>query len=187
MLTAISAVAAIAAAAGCGTVNAGTPVAAQTTAPPAIPATLCAAAGYVGSLTIARVDEFPSNHLRFTFPPRVTTTAPEAQDVAKAVCGLPRMPRTMFSCPMDWGVSYRLTFGAGAKPGVITRRFPPVTVDATGCQTVSGAGPQRWLATTPGFWKVLGTAADVADPSSAFAGCRNQSGMTCPVNATYNS
>lgn len=183
----LAAVAATAAIAGCGAVSANTTTSPERHIQPPIPGTLCAAAGYVDSLTISRVNEFPSNHIHFTFPPTVTTSAQEARAVARAVCGLPRMSRGFMSCPMDWGVSYRLDFGVSAKPGTKVRHFPTVTVDATGCQQVTGAGPQRWLATTPRFWTVLGTAMGVADPRSAFPGCVHQPGMACPENATYNA
>jgi len=37
-----------------------------------------------------------------------------------------------------------------------------VTVDATGCQQVTGLGPVRWTALSPAFWSVLAIAAGIA-------------------------
>jgi hypothetical protein len=186
-LTAMTAV--LTAVAGCAAVTSttGPSVATHTSPPPHLPGTLCAAPGSVDSLTITRMDEFPRNHVHFTFPPAVATSAQEARTVARAVCGLPRMPHGVFDCPMDGGISYRLDFGASAGPGTTERHFPTVTVDATGCQQVTGAGPPRWLATTPRFWTVLGAAIGVADPGAAFRGCTGRLGMACPMNATYNA
>jgi hypothetical protein len=81
---------------------------------------------------------------------------------------------------MDWGVSYRLMFGAG------TRHFPTVSVNATGCREITGAGRNRW-AQASSFWTILGKAVNVADPGTKFPGCDPQGGMACPQNATYNA
>jgi hypothetical protein len=141
---------------------------------------LCAAAGTVDSLTVIRHEAIPRNHLRFRFPPRVTTGRPQqAEAVARAVCTLPRMPRGTFACPADWGVGYRLEFAAAG------RRFGVVTVDASGCRQVSGAGPLRWLLRSPGFWTVLERATGVPGPS-AFFGCGGSARLMCPVGATGN-
>jgi hypothetical protein len=82
----------------------------------------------------------------------------KARALASAVCGLPAMPHGVLSCPIDVGGGYRLTFTAS---GWTLR---PVTVEATGCESVTGAGPAqadtarpgagptRWVARTPGFW-----------------------------------
>jgi hypothetical protein len=119
--------------------------------------TVCAHVGDVDRLTIGRVDSFPQNHVYFTFPAQVTVTgAHRSQAVAQALCALPTMPSGMFSCPDDWGISYRLIFTAGDS------KLAPVTVDATGCQGVTGLGPVRWTVFSPEFWSVLATAAGIA-------------------------
>jgi hypothetical protein len=41
-------------------------------------------------------------------------------------------------------------------------RLPPVTVDATGCQQVTGVGPVRWTTLWPAFWSVLAIATGIA-------------------------
>ena len=118
--------------------------------------TVCAHAGDIGRLTIGRVNSFPQNHLYFSFPAQVTVTgAHRSQAVAQALCTLPAMPAGTFSCPADWGINYRLIFTAGGS------KLAPVTVDATGCEQVTGLGPVRWIALSPAFWSVLATAAGI--------------------------
>ena len=119
--------------------------------------TVCAHAGDVDRLTIGRINSFPGNHVYFTFPAQVAVAgAHRSQAVARALCALPTMPTAMFSCPMDWGINYRLIFTAGDS------KIAPVTVDATGCQQVTGLGPVRWTVHSPAFWSVLATAAAIA-------------------------
>jgi hypothetical protein len=123
---------------------------------------VCAHTQDVDRLTIGRVSSFPQNHLHFTFPAQVTVTgAGRSQAVARALCALPAMPAGTFSCPMDWGINYRLVFTAGDS------KLAPVTVDATGCQQVTGLGPVRWTALSPAFWSVLTTAADITSANQA--------------------
>jgi hypothetical protein len=127
---------------------------------------VCAHVGQVDQLTITRVNQFPQNHVHFTSPAHLTiTSAPRAQAVAKALCALPPFPYSTprISCPIDWGVTYLLSFTSAAS------RFPVVTVDPGGCQTVEGAGPTsgapagypptRWVTRPPAFWHLLGVAA----------------------------
>jgi hypothetical protein len=166
----LAAVAALACAAltGCGSAAAtadariGRPPAAQ--APTA--GNVCAHISDVDRLTIGRVNSFPQNPERFTFPAKVTVTgADRSQAVAGGLCALPAMPAGTFGCPADLGIYYRLVFTAGG------RKLAPVTVDATGCETVKGAGPVRWTALSPDFWSVLGTAAGIGPADQAtFAG-----------------
>jgi hypothetical protein len=167
---------------GCGSIS-GTTTTGHTGRPGSTPsataAGLCAAANEVDSLTVIRDDVFPRNHLRFRFPRRVTTSHPQqAQAVARAVCGLPRMPRGPMACPADLGVGYRLVFSAAG------RRFGVVTL-AGGCQQVSGAGPVRWVARSPGFWAVMQRAIGVPGPG-AFLGCGGTVGLMCAQGATHN-
>jgi hypothetical protein len=166
----LAAVAALACAAltGCGSAAAtadariGQPPAAQ--APTA--GNVCAHISDVDRLTIGRVNAFPQNPERFTFPAKVTVTgADRSQAVAGELCALPAMPAGTFGCPADLGIYYRLVFTAG------DRKLASVTVDATGCETVKGAGPVRWTAVSPDFWSVLGTAAGIGPADQeTFAG-----------------
>ena len=118
--------------------------------------TVCAHAGDVDRLTIGRVNFFPQNHVYFSFPAQVTVTGVHrSQVVAQELCTLPAMPAGAISCPMDWGINYRLIFTAG------DTKLAPVTIDATGCQQVTGLGPVRWIVLSPAFWSVLATAAGI--------------------------
>lgn len=128
--------------------------------------TLCASIANLDRLVVRRRDAFPENHTRFTFPALVVVhSAGSVQDAAKALCALPKMPSGALHCPADWGITYHLSFSARG------HTFPPVGVDATGCQEVHGLGPACWVARSPMFWKVLGRAMGIAHPDSrVFAG-----------------
>jgi len=158
-------------AAGCGsqvatTTSAARPASPSTPSPGGIipggpasvgSAALCSEQEAVTRLVVSRVSALPQNHLHFAFPAGVTVSSPaRARAVAKAVCGLPLMPHGPMSCPADLGLGYRLSFAAG------TRSFPVVTATAGGCGTVTGAGPARWTARSPGFWTVLAHAMGVS-------------------------
>jgi hypothetical protein len=140
-----------------------TPAAASASARHAGPRTrLCESTGLVTRLVVRRTDAFPQNHFRFSFPSAVSVDdATSARKVARALCSLPPVPDTMISCPADFGISYHLQFFRGRA------RFRVATLDATGCQMVRGLAQGRWIARTPDFWHVLGTAMRVQRPSAA--------------------
>lgn len=142
--------------AACGSARAGTPPRSGG---------LCASAERVDRLVVERVNRIPRNHERFTFPARVTVTSRrDARMVGRAVCALPPMPPGSYRCPADLGIDYRLRFTADG------RKIPEVTVYATGCTGVKGIGRSAWIARSPGFWRVLGTAMEIAHPGhDAFA------------------
>jgi hypothetical protein len=121
---------------------------------------LCQHAATVTGLRIVRLPA-PSHvpQEQAAFGERVALGSPaQARAVARALCALPVMPRGVLNCPALFpGTSYRLTFTA---PG---RLFAPVTIEATGCETVTGVGQVR-RATDPGFWRVLAVAAGVSPP-----------------------
>ena len=133
---------------------------------------LCASAAQVDSLTVQRTGGLPGNHIRFTFPARETVRdAARARAVAQSACGLGQQPHTaVVRCPADFGIIYQLTFAAGS------HRFTPVTVDATGCELVSGLGPARSAATSTTFWRTLGTAIGIPQADNlAFRGTISRS------------
>ena len=118
-------------------------------------AALCARASSVTRLVVLRsrlINRIQVMH--FPFPPQViVTNATHARAVAAALCALPKMPGGVVNCPNEiLGTTYRLTFTAAGRP------LPVVTVQATGCQAVTGLGPVRRVATKPAFWRVLGNA-----------------------------
>ncbi len=86
-------------------------------------------------------------------PAMTVRDAARARALAAAICGLPAMRPGIRSCPINVGGGYQLLFMVSG------RTLHPVTVAATGCESVSGAGsgpagatPTRWVARTPGFW-----------------------------------
>lgn len=82
----------------------------------------------------------------------------KARELARAVCALPRAPHGVMSCPIDVGGSYQLRFW------VLRRQLPLVTVAASGCRQVTGAGPAR-MALTTRFWAVFTQATGISAPS----------------------
>jgi hypothetical protein len=79
----------------------------------------------------------------------VVRSSARARDLARALCGLPPFPHVPVNCPALIAGYYRLSFTADG------RRLPVVTVQDTGCQTVTGLGTVRQAATRPGFWALL--------------------------------
>jgi hypothetical protein len=117
---------------------------------------LCQNTASVTGLRIVRVPGIRVPQEQGVVPGQVVVTSPaRAREVARALCALPLMPHGVLNCPAMYpGTSYELLFTADG------RRFAPVTIDATGCETVTGAGPVR-RALDPGFWRVLSVAAGI--------------------------
>jgi hypothetical protein len=160
--------------AGCGGGSAPGNAAATGTPAPTGPASqarsltggpLCADAGAVDRLTVSRVNTIPANHPNFAFPATVTVAdAVQARAAAQALCALRPEPGDL-ACPADLGISYRLDFVTPK------RSLPAVTIQAGGCEGISGAGLTRSSMRTPAFWAVLGRAMGLTHPShAAFAG-----------------
>jgi len=133
-----------------------------------LPSPLCRSPGAVNHLVVRRTGVISrAGEQSFAFPALVTvTSAAEASAVASALCALPAQPAGVTNCPADFGVGYQLRFAAGRQ------HFHVVTLQATGCETVSGLGKARTIARTPGFWAVLGKAMRLHVPvlRRAFAG-----------------
>jgi len=120
-------------------------------------AALCQDTATVTSLRIVRIHGLRVPQRQTGFPTGLAAIGPAgARAVARELCALPVMPRVVMSCPaMFPGTSYQLRFTA---PG---RSLPAVTIEATGCATVTGVGQVR-QATSAGFWRVLATAAGLS-------------------------
>jgi hypothetical protein len=115
---------------------------------------LCRTATRVERVVVRRVHGNPQ--LRIRFPARVVIVVPfRARQAAAAVCSLPLRPAGIFNCPIDFGVTYQLRFTADGKD------LRPVTIQAGGCEAVSGLGRARWAARSPQFWRTLGSAAGI--------------------------
>jgi hypothetical protein len=129
---------------------------------------LCQIAYQVNRLTVTRSK--PLNPETFAFPATVEVSkASQVQAAARALCALPAMPKGVFSCPMDLGVVYTLRFAVSDRSGV--KYVEPVTIDASGCETVRGLGATRWAATAPSFWRLLGDSLGLRSASRlTFAG-----------------
>jgi len=120
---------------------------------------LCRDAATVTSLEIVRPHGIRVPELKTVLPNDVTVTDPAlVRAVARALCALPRMPRGVLSCPAQLlGTAYTLHFTVNG------RSLPLVTIDATGCETVTGVGPVRRI-TSSAFWQVLAKAIGVRPP-----------------------
>lgn len=93
--------------------------------------------GYTGGPEVRRV-------------PKVTVTIlSRVRKLAEHICALPGAPRGTLHCPMNTGATYRFAFSSPSAT------FPPVVVEVSGCQLVTGSGKERWVARTPEFWPVL--------------------------------
>jgi hypothetical protein len=136
----------IAGVAACGSVAAGPgshPAAAASGSPAPATAPLCANTAHLDRVVVTLHPGLPQTHARQLLPRGITVSDPaRVQALAAALCRLPAMPQTPVNCPMDTGGGYRLAFAAGG------RAYPPVTVETSGCRSVSGLGPVR-LASGP--------------------------------------
>jgi hypothetical protein len=166
--------------ASCGSVPASTTAASSGTAPrasatpspsagqaAAAEAVLCRDTASVSGLEIVRnrVSRVPV--LQIAFPQQVSVATPaRARAVARALCALPVFPPGIVNCPaLLIGTTYLLGFAANG------RRLPAAAIEATGCEAVSGVGPTRQAASSPGFWRTLASAANLRPPGrSAFTG-----------------
>lgn len=131
------------------------------------PGSLCSAVSSLTRLVVVRTNAFPQNHIRFSFPARVIVDdETQVRVVAGGLCHLPLFPPGTFHCPADFGVDYQLHFSDAV------RSYHPVTVEATGCEAVMGlGGSRRWVATSPRFWRILGSALGIRHADhSTFAG-----------------
>lgn len=123
---------------------------------------LCESPGTITQLVVRRTDAFPEDHFVFSFGSTVVVhRAAGARAVARALCALPAMPGKAIICPADFGIVYHLSFADARE------QFRAVRLEATGCQTVRGIDQRRWIARSPHFWHVLGTAMHLDDASLA--------------------
>lgn len=165
--------------AGCGSIPASSTGAVSGTSPKASPspsvspgaaateAALCQHTATVTGLEIVHTHVMRVPQLQIAFPEHnVVVTSAHARTVARAICALPSFPHGIINCPnLTVGTTYLLQFTADG------RRLPQVSIEATGCEVITGVGPARWAAKSPGFWRTLAKAANVTPPGrTAFTG-----------------
>ena len=117
---------------------------------------ICAARSFTG-LSVDRTAPFPQNGIAYSVPAHVdSTNGPAIAAVARAACSLPRFPAGRYSCPADFGTSYRLTFTSGRDiVGTIEAR-------PAGCARVTGLGAPRQAQSI--FWRDLAVALNLPVP-----------------------
>ena len=134
--------------AACGSVSAGraghppsASVSASKTSAPGTPAggTLCADGHSADRVVVSRTAS----------PRQVTLTGTtQVRTMVAALCALPPMPAG-HACPVTSEGSVRLVFAAGQQS------FPPVTVQESGCRSVTGIGATRWWSGSSQFGVLL--------------------------------
>jgi hypothetical protein len=161
--------------AGCGSIPASSTGATSAASPKASPSpsvspgaaatqvALCQHTAAVTGLEIIRNHVLRVPQLQSAFPPEITITTPaRARAAARALCALPPFPRGVFNCPaLIVGTSYLLRFTVDG------RLLPAVSIEATGCEVVTGVGPARWAVKSPGFWRALATVSNLRPPNRA--------------------
>jgi hypothetical protein len=172
--------------AGCGSIPAsstgaasgGSPSPSPSASPAASPgaaqtqAALCQHTATVTGLEVVRNRIKLVPQTQGTFPDQVTVATPaRARAVARALCALPLLPKGVLNCPaLMIGTTYTLEFTADGQ------RLPAASIEATGCEIVTGVGPARWAAKSPGFWRTLATTLNVSPPGrTAFTGAGTSS------------
>lgn len=80
------------------------------------------------------------------------TGATQVQAMVAALCALPPLPAGQH-CPAAAAGSVRLVFATGGQS------FPPVTVQESGCRSVTGIGTTRWWSGSSQFGVLLDEAA----------------------------
>jgi hypothetical protein len=82
----------------------------------------------------------------------------KARELTRAICSLPAARQSGTRCATNFRGGYEITFSA------VKTRLPVVSLQAAGCQQLTGAGPAR-LATSPGFWAAFSQATGIQAPA----------------------
>ena len=93
---------------------------------------------------------WPPTHAREALPTGFTVRDPATvRRIAAILCGLPKLPIGVMSCPNLAGGTYRLYFAAGRRP------LPTVGIGLGGCRVVTGLGPPRSWTTSKALEQAL--------------------------------
>ena len=143
------------------------------------PVPLCRDAAGLTGVEIVREQGVRQPQVRIPFPGQVTVRDPvRVREVARALCGLPAMPPGVMNCPALFpGTVYQLRFTVNG------RRLPVATIEATGCETVTGVGMVR-RAGSPEFWRLLATAAGLSPPGRPVFSGTSVNGTDCQPPST---
>jgi hypothetical protein len=102
-----------------------------------------------------------SGRPKFRFPAHVTVTnRARIRALVAALERLRRFPKGLFACPMDLSLRYVLRFESVDAQSQV-RTIARVTVDPSGCETVTGLGYPRRAPGSASLWRVLGEAVGV--------------------------
>jgi len=150
--------------AGTGGKTSGTPAAGQAGAPMKL-APVCADPAEVRSVLVTRLPSVTqlgqTKPLPRKLPSITVRDRGKAGALARLVCSLPPMPHGVVNCPVAFGGGYQLVFMTSGL------HLPAVTVRASGCETVTGAGGHqaRWVARSPKFWVSLSRLTGIQAPA----------------------
>jgi len=142
----------------------GTPAAGQAGAPMK-PAPVCASPAEVRSVLVTRLPTLTQLGQTKPLPKKLPSIAvrdhARARALARLVCSLPPMPHGVVNCPVAIGGGYQLVFMTSGL------HLPAVTIRASGCETVIGAGGHqaRWVARSPKFWASLSRLTGIQAPA----------------------
>jgi hypothetical protein len=150
-----------AAVAGCGQTSSGRVGAGRIGSARVTSTSLCADQATVSKVQVAHIPGIaqldpgkPGQNRVFT----ITIANPaKARELARAICALPPVRNFAVRCPTNVGGGYHLMFTA------LSRRLPVVTIEATGCQRVTGTSNVR--AASPRFWTAFSQATGIRAPA----------------------
>ena len=129
------------------------------------PAPVCASPAQVRSVLVTRLPTLTqlgqTKPLPKKLPGITVRDRAKARALARLVCSLPTTPDGTINCPVDFGGGYQLVFMTSGL------HLPAVTVHASGCETVTGAGGRqaRWVARSPKFWASLARLTGIQAPA----------------------
>lgn len=104
--------------------------------------------GRVGLPTRVTIARYRASIIDHPSLQRTITNPHTVHRLFRLLSAMPPFPRGVMHCPVDFGVSYNLTFYRGSVTDMVAK------VDAAGCQGATVNGQQRWAARGP-FFSVL--------------------------------